>query len=119
MDTIGGEREGAAGIRTGRKKDPAKQYDEKDAMSLAKIKKHEPTAVSRDPSHQKITEVGEGNADIPTASRYFSWELKLWLPRIISVSGDVTLGLPEAEQQVLTLLADSSNQNNQDQIIAK
>lgn len=38
MDTIGGEREGAAGIRNGRKKDPAKQYDEKDAMSLAKIK---------------------------------------------------------------------------------
>jgi hypothetical protein len=38
MDTIGGEREGAAGIRIGRKKDPAKQYDEKDAMSLAKIK---------------------------------------------------------------------------------
>jgi hypothetical protein len=46
--------EGAAGTRTDRKKDPTKEYDEKEPMSPAKIKEHEPTAVSRDPSDQKI-----------------------------------------------------------------
>jgi len=48
--------EGAAGTKTDRKKDPLKEYDEKEAMSPAKIKEHEPTAVKRDPSDQKIVE---------------------------------------------------------------
>ena len=51
--------EGAAGTDTKRKKDPTKEYDEAEAMSPAKIKEHEPTAVSRDPSDQKITEPGQ------------------------------------------------------------
>ena len=51
--------EGAAGTRTDRKKDPLKEYDEKEAMSPAKIKEHEPTAVKRDPSDQKIVEPGK------------------------------------------------------------
>jgi hypothetical protein len=51
--------EGAAGTRTDRKKDPLKEYDEKEAMSPAKIKEHEPTSVSRDPSDQKIVEPGQ------------------------------------------------------------
>src|ERR671921_1976448 len=51
--------EGAAGTRTDRKKDPLKEYDEKEAMSPAKIKEHEPTAVKRDPSDQKIVEPGQ------------------------------------------------------------
>src|SRR5919201_7077094 len=39
--------------------DPTKEYEEKETMSPAKIKEHEPTAVSRDPSDQKITEPGQ------------------------------------------------------------
>jgi hypothetical protein len=50
--------EGAAGTKTDRKKDPLKEYDEKEAMSPAKEKEHEPTAVKRE-SDQKITESGQ------------------------------------------------------------
>jgi len=55
--------EGAAGTRTDRKKDPLKEYDEKEAMSPAKIKEHEPTAVKRDPGDQKIVEPGQEAAN--------------------------------------------------------
>jgi hypothetical protein len=51
--------EGAAGTKTDRKKDSTKEYDEKEPMSPAKIREHEPTAVSRDASDQKITEGGQ------------------------------------------------------------
>ena len=51
--------EGAPGTRTDRKKDPLKEYDEKEAMSPAKVKEHEPTAVRRDLSDQKIAEGGQ------------------------------------------------------------
>jgi hypothetical protein len=39
--------EGAAGTTSKRTKDPTKEYDEKEPMSPAKIKQHEPTAVRR------------------------------------------------------------------------
>jgi len=62
--------EGAAGTKTDRKKDPLKEYDEKEAMSPAKIKEHEPTAVKRDPSDQKIVEPGqEGGRTNPDEAR--------------------------------------------------
>jgi hypothetical protein len=51
--------EGAAGTRTDRKKDSTREYDEKEPMSPAKIREHEPTAVSRDASDQRIAEAGE------------------------------------------------------------
>jgi hypothetical protein len=51
--------EGAAGTTSRRSKDPTKEYDEKEPMSPAKIKQHEPTAVRRDPSDQKIVEPGK------------------------------------------------------------
>jgi hypothetical protein len=51
--------EGAAGTKSDRKKDPLKEYDEKEAMTPAKIKEHEPTAVKRDPSDQRIAEPGQ------------------------------------------------------------
>jgi hypothetical protein len=51
--------EGAAGTKSDRKKDPLKEYDEKEAMTPAKIKEHEPTAVKRDPSDQRIVEPGQ------------------------------------------------------------
>jgi hypothetical protein len=51
--------EGAAGTRAERTKDSTKEYDEKEPMSPAKIKQHEPTAVRRDPNDQKIIERGQ------------------------------------------------------------
>jgi hypothetical protein len=50
--------EGAAGTTSKRTKDPTQEYDEKEPMSPAKIKQHEPTAVRRDPSEVKIVEPG-------------------------------------------------------------
>jgi hypothetical protein len=51
--------QGAKGARVDRTKDSTQEYDEKEPMSPAKIKQHEPTAVSRDPSGQKIVESGQ------------------------------------------------------------
>ena len=51
--------EGAAGTQKGRKSDPLTEYSDKEAMTPAKIKDHEPTAVSRDPNDQKIVEPGQ------------------------------------------------------------
>lgn len=51
--------EGAQGTEIGRKDDPTKEYRSKEPMSPAKIREHEPTAVKRDPSDQKIVEEGQ------------------------------------------------------------
>ena len=51
--------EGGAGTEAGRKEDPLTEYREKEAMTPAKIKEHEPTAVKRDLSDQKIVEPGQ------------------------------------------------------------
>jgi hypothetical protein len=50
--------EGAAGTKTDKKKDPTKEYDEKEPMSPAKIKEHEPTAVKRE-MNENISESGQ------------------------------------------------------------
>src|SRR5215216_1511425 len=46
--------EGTAGTRKDRKNDPLTEYSDKEAMTPAKIKAHEPTAVKRDQNDQKI-----------------------------------------------------------------
>ncbi len=51
--------EGAAGTEIGRKDNPLKEYREKEPMTPAKIKEHEPTAVRRDASDQNISETGK------------------------------------------------------------
>jgi hypothetical protein len=61
--------EGEAGTRFDRTKDPTKEYDEKEPMSPAKIKQHEPTAVSRDSSDQKITEGGQTTSSQDAAEK--------------------------------------------------
>ena len=61
--------EGAAGTTYQRAKDPTKEYDEKEPMSPAKIKQHEPTAVSRDSSDQKITEGGQTTSSQDAAEK--------------------------------------------------
>jgi hypothetical protein len=54
--------EGAANRMADRGKDPTQEYDEKEPMSPAKIKEHEPTAVRRDPNDQRIVEEGQQEA---------------------------------------------------------
>ena len=59
----GAYEEGAPGTETGRKDDPLTSYREKEPMTPAKIKEHEPTAVRRDSSDQKIVEPGQTGAN--------------------------------------------------------
>src|SRR5919205_2085847 len=51
--------EGGPGTEVGRKDDPLTEYREKEPMTPAKIKEHEPTAVRRDPSELNIVEPGK------------------------------------------------------------
>ena len=55
----GAYEEGAPGTETGRKDDPLTSYKDKEPMTPAKIKEHEPTAVRRDSGDQKIVEPGQ------------------------------------------------------------
>jgi hypothetical protein len=55
--------EGAPGTQKNRKNDPLTEYSDKEAMTPAKIKAHEPTAVSRDPNDQKIVSGGQTGTD--------------------------------------------------------
>ena len=50
--------QGAAGTETGIKDDPLTSYRDKEPMTPAKIKEHEPTAVKREMT-EKITEPGQ------------------------------------------------------------
>ena len=63
--------EGAPGTQKNRKNDPLTEYSEKEAMTPAKIKAHEPTAVSRDPNDQKIVGGGQTGTDSPEASEEY------------------------------------------------
>ena len=61
--------EGGPGTEVGRKEDPLTEYREKEAMTPAKIKEHEPTAVKRDPSDQEIVEPGQQGSTISDEAR--------------------------------------------------
>ena len=61
--------EGGAGTEAGRKDDPLTSYRDKEPMTPAKIKEHEPTAVKRDPSDQKIVEPGQQGSTISDEAR--------------------------------------------------
>ena len=56
--------EGAPGTETGRKDDPLTSYREKEPMTPAKIKEHEPTAVKREMT-ERITEPGQTGGTSP------------------------------------------------------
>src|SRR5918994_1024161 len=58
--------EGAPGTETGRRDDPLKEYREKEPMTPAKIKEHEPTAVKREMT-ERITEPGQTGTDAERA----------------------------------------------------
>ena len=55
--------EGAPGTQKGRKNDPLTEYSDKEAMTPAKIKEHEPTAVSRDHNDQTIASTVQTGTD--------------------------------------------------------
>ncbi|MGE0243906.1 MAG: hypothetical protein AB7P56_08255 [Nitrososphaeraceae archaeon] len=55
------------GIQKNRKKDPLTEYNEKEPMTPAKIKEHEPTAVKRNPDDQKIVGGGQTGTGSPEA----------------------------------------------------
>ena len=63
--------EGKAGTDIGRKDDPLKEYRQNEPMAPAKIKEHEPTAIKRDPSDQKITEQGQTGTDTEQAKEQY------------------------------------------------
>jgi rhodanese-related sulfurtransferase len=60
--------EGSAGTEKRRKSDPLKEYEASEPMTPAKIEEHEPTAVHRDPSDQKIVPPGKTGMDSPEAA---------------------------------------------------
>ena len=60
--------EGGPGTEIGRKDDPLTEYREKEPMTPAKIKEHEPTAVKRDPSELNIAEPGKQSTNAADAA---------------------------------------------------
>ncbi len=60
--------EGGPGTEVGRKDDPLTEYREKEPMTPAKIKEHEPTAVRRDPSELNIMEPGKQSTNAKDAA---------------------------------------------------
>lgn len=63
--------EGAAGTEVGRKDDSTREYREKEPMTPAKIKEHEPTAVKRNPSDQHIVEHGSKGTETKEAKEEY------------------------------------------------
>lgn len=63
--------EGAAGTQKGRKNDPLTEYSDKEAMTPAKIKDHEPTAVKRDQNDQEIVESGQTGTNTEEAKEEY------------------------------------------------
>ncbi len=55
--------EGSPGTEVKRTDNPITEYRDKEPMTPAKIKEHEPTAVKRDPNDQRITEEGQTGSD--------------------------------------------------------
>jgi hypothetical protein len=69
-DTVRGKahEEGVAGTGANRYKDPTREYDEKEPMSPAKIREHEPTAVKREMT-ERIVEPGQQDTSDPEKAR--------------------------------------------------
>jgi hypothetical protein len=63
--------EGVSGTEKGRKDDPLTEYRTNEPMTPAKIIEHEPTAVKRNSSDQKITEQGQTGTDTEQANEQY------------------------------------------------
>jgi len=64
----GAYEQGAAGTDTGIKDDPLTSYRDKEPMTPAKIKEHEPTAVKREMT-EKIVEAGQQGSTNPEQAK--------------------------------------------------
>jgi hypothetical protein len=69
-DTVRGKahEEGVTGTGANRYKDPTREYDEKEPMSPAKIREHEPTAIKREMT-ERIVEPGQQETSDPEKAR--------------------------------------------------
>jgi hypothetical protein len=69
-DTVRGKahEEGVADTGANTYKDPTREYDEKEPMSPAKIREHEPTAVKREMT-ERIVEPGQQGTSDPEKAR--------------------------------------------------
>jgi len=56
---------------TNKKSNPLKEYSDKEAMTPAKIKEHEPTVVKRDPNDQTNTEQGQTGTESQQANEEY------------------------------------------------
>ena len=63
--------EGSAGTDMKRKNDPLHEFSEQEAMTPAKIRSHEPTAVRRDESDQKIVAKGKEGTSSERAMKQY------------------------------------------------
>jgi hypothetical protein len=63
--------QGAAGTNKNRKSDSLKEYEDEEPMTTAEINTGEPTAVSRNPNDQKITEEGKTSPANPQANEEY------------------------------------------------
>ena|SRR5215207_5565687 len=85
--------EGAPGTQKNRKNDPLTEYSDKEAMTPAKIKDHEPTAVNRDPNDQTIVSGGQTGTDSEEASEEYRRQ------GMTKVSDDNTTSGQQQQQQ--------------------
>ncbi|MGN6623448.1 MAG: hypothetical protein ACTHKK_04840 [Candidatus Nitrosocosmicus sp.] len=63
--------EDSAGTNPNRKSNPLKEYEDKEAMTPAKINAGEPTAVKRDQTDQMITEQGQTGTESQQANEEY------------------------------------------------
>ena len=95
--------EGAPGTQKGRKNDPLTEYSDKEAMTPAKIKAHEPTAVNRDPNDQTISSKGQTGTDSAEA-------LEEYRRKGMTKVGDYNTTSVQQQQQGSTSVDDKASQ---------
>ena len=102
--------EGAPGTQKGRKNDPLTEYSDKEAMTPAKIKAHEPTAVSRDPNDQKIASTGQTGTDSEEALEEYRRKGMTKVGEYNTTSGQQQGGGGQEQQQGKTSVDDKASQ---------
>jgi hypothetical protein len=102
--------EGAPGTQKGRKNDPLTEYSDKEAMTPAKIKAHEPTAVSRDPNDQKISSTGQTGTDSEEALEEYRRKGMTKVGEYNTTSGQQQGGGGQEQQQGKTSVDDKASQ---------
>jgi len=102
--------EGAPGTQKNRKNDPLTEYSDKEAMTPAKIKDHEPTAVNRDPNDQTIVSGGQTGTDSEEASEEYRRQGMTKVSDDNTTSGQQQQGGQQQQQQGSTSVDDKASQ---------